>query len=170
VSAACKILCLTSLVGFSHIPMTDGIEIKITITKRITWDVLGSLIVGYCEGNWGANETMDGYDLVEPDNWDNYKETHTRPNTIGDSVWYYCYPLNKGGAIVFNEMADNNGEGLMGGKAQKKRLDLDAIKRGLSILEDKYPSILETIVDEDGDMWTSSALVECALYGDIITG
>ncbi len=141
--------------------MTD-IEIKVNITKKISYERLSSILVGYFEGNPSANDTMIKYTTVEPLNWEGLKETRTN-----GKVWFYCYPFNEGGAIILHER-ENWTESDK--PPRQLRLDITTIVRGLRILEEKYPHHLEAIVEGNDDCWTSSALVECALYGDIIFG
>jgi hypothetical protein len=48
------------------------------------------------------------------------------------------------------------------------KLTLAKIKKGLQILAKKYPDHYADIVGENDDMYTGDALVQCALFGNII--
>lgn len=146
--------------------MTE-IEVEFTTKHKISYERLASVLVGFLEGNSTTRELFENYDMVEPKNWDTYKEVYRHVDDIGtrESIWYYCYPFNEGGALIFNEY-----EGVETDEPQKRRLDLNAIKRGIKILAEKYPYHLQNIIEENEDAYTSNALYQCALYGDIIAG
>ena len=52
----------------------------------------------------------------------------------------------------------------------KHILTQQKLQTGLNVLAEKYPHHLTAIVEETGDAWTADALIQCALFGDIIYG
>lgn len=55
-------------------------------------------------------------------------------------------------------------------KPVKHSLTLGKVKKGLQILAKKYPHHWAAILEENTDMYTADAIVQCALFGDIIYG
>lgn len=55
-------------------------------------------------------------------------------------------------------------------KGQTYELSLDKLKTGLQVLATKYPDHFNDIIREMGDAITGDALVQCALFGDIVYG
>lgn len=55
-------------------------------------------------------------------------------------------------------------------KNRKHKLSIDKLKRGLLVLREKYPRHFADIITESGDAETGDALVQCALFGDIVYG
>lgn len=55
-----------------------------------------------------------------------------------------------------------------GGKTH--RLSIDKLKKGLTVLAEKYPWHFQDIIRESGDATTGDVLVQCALLGDIVYG
>lgn len=53
-------------------------------------------------------------------------------------------------------------------KGQTYELSLDKLKSGLQVLATKYPHHFNDIVKENSDAITGDALVQCALFGDIV--
>lgn len=70
----------------------------------------------------------------------------------------HYYPLNPAGALVIRD----NEEG------KDHLLDLGAIKKGLSVMAEKYPEHFADIIKENEDGDTSDILVQCSLFGDVI--
>ena len=67
-----------------------------------------------------------------------------------------------GGAIL---MRDKYGD-----EPTVYRLTLDALKRGLTILGEKYPHLMADFVNENEDVITGDAFIQCALLGEIVYG
>jgi len=51
-----------------------------------------------------------------------------------------------------------------------KRLDLDAIKKGLQIIAEKYPRHMGDFLNENDDADTGDVFLQCCLFGDAIYG
>lgn len=65
------------------------------------------------------------------------------------------------------EISDET-KGAIHGKSY--RLSISKIMKGLAVLAEKYPHHFCDILKQDGDMTTGDALVQCALFGDIVYG
>jgi len=50
------------------------------------------------------------------------------------------------------------------------RLSIPRLMKGLAVLAAKYPHHFCDILKQDGDATTGDALVQCALFGDIVYG
>lgn len=50
------------------------------------------------------------------------------------------------------------------------RLTLDALKRGLTIMGEKYPHLMADFINENEDVITGDAFIQCALLGEIVYG
>ena len=105
------------------------------------------IVVGYDTGDWKVEPHIVS---VEPDkSWPGY------------AYW----PTLEGCAAILQdkyELQDGNED------TPELRLDLDAIKRGLQLLSDKYPYHFSDIITNDDDVLTGDALIQCALLGDIV--
>jgi hypothetical protein len=70
------------------------------------------------------------------------------------------YPMNEGGGIVIAVEDDG-----------KYTLDLEALKRGVKIMHEKYTRHYADMVSEcNADATTGDVLVQCALFGEIVYG
>lgn len=49
-------------------------------------------------------------------------------------------------------------------------INLTSIRQGLTVMADKYPKHLHDIITERGDAYTGDALIQCAVFGEIIYG
>ncbi len=55
-------------------------------------------------------------------------------------------------------------------KMKKYKLSLAKLKKGLLILQQKYPHHFADIMRESGDATTGDVLIQCALLGEIVYG
>ena len=83
-------------------------------------------------------------------------------NTPEDKDYYYrSYPLNEGGSII---VIDHEEDG------KEHTLDLPKIIEGLQVMGSQYPHHLKNILAETEDATTADALVQCAIFGEVIYG
>lgn len=68
-----------------------------------------------------------------------------------------------GGKINIHEMEEDDGEG-------NHEITLDDIRRGLEIVKDKYPHAWTSLVDEQADLWDYDAILQCAVFGELVYG
>lgn len=73
----------------------------------------------------------------------------------------HYYPLNPGGSLTIR---DNEAD------KSHHTLDLKAVKRGLQLMATKYPQHFADIINENDDNDTADALVQLALFGELIYG
>ena len=69
------------------------------------------------------------------------------------------YPLNEGGILR------------MVGTATRPKifeLRLDLIARGLEVLANRYPRHFADLINENADVFTADALLQCCLFGELI--
>lgn len=55
-------------------------------------------------------------------------------------------------------------------KPEPRGATADDIAAGLAILAVKYPHHFRDLVADKGDMFTGDALIQCALFGDLVYG
>jgi hypothetical protein len=83
--------------------------------------------------------------------------------TDKDQVFRHLdYPLNEGGALILGDMEDEDSE--------DKRLDLEAIQRGLKIMSEKYPRHMMDFINDNEDADTGDVFLQCCLFGEAIYG
>lgn len=68
----------------------------------------------------------------------------------------------KGGAVILQDKYGDSDE--------LYRLDKETIQRGLNILAEKYPFHMASFLNENEDVITGTAFVQCCLLGDIVYG
>lgn len=93
---------------------------------------------------------------------------HVPPPTLtfrsdADKVYTHLdFPLNEGGALLIGDMED--------AKSGTKRLDLEAIGRGLAVMARAYPSHFGDFISENDDATTGDVFLQCCLFGEVIYG
>jgi len=55
-------------------------------------------------------------------------------------------------------------------KSAKHHLTLADIQRGLETLRDKYPRHWADLVEENDDLYTGDAFLQCAVFGELVYG
>jgi hypothetical protein len=75
------------------------------------------------------------------------------------------YPLNVGGALLVSDAR-------VAGEEDKKtvRLNLKAIKRGLTVMASKYPHHWGNFMRENDDAETGDVFLQCCLFGELVYG
>jgi hypothetical protein len=130
-------------------PQTLSVAVKHSISLERISDLLCSAFEG------GSNYWYVINEFVEP------KALTFR--TDKDQVYRHLdYPLNEGGALVVGDMEDEDSE--------DKRLDLEAIERGLKIMAEKYPRHMLDFINENEDADTGDVFLQCCLFGEAIYG
>jgi hypothetical protein len=130
-------------------PQTLSVAVKHSISLERISDLLCSAFEG------GSNYWYVINEFVEP------KALTFR--TDKDQVYRHLdYPLNEGGALVVGDMEDEDSE--------DKRLDLEAIERGLKIMAEKYPRHMMDFINENEDADTGDVFLQCCLFGEAIYG
>lgn len=134
---------------------TNGIEI--TIKTVIPLQRISDLLCSAFEG--GSNY------------WYEIKKFNRPPaltfRTDPDRIYRHLdYPLNPGGSLI---IATNEGDEINGKK--EWTLDLESIKKGLEILQEKYPvNHWADFIGENDDANTGDAFLQCCCFGDIELG
>ncbi len=135
-------------------------KIEASYTKKIKPHEIGNLIVTALEGgsNYWINEDYE-VEFIAPKNFNNYGEYYT---TRGGErkAWYYCYPLNEGGAIYF---IPKNGED------PPLVFDIDSVQKGLDVLKD-YAKHYEWFINDNSDGEVADIFLQGALFGEVIYG
>lgn len=135
---------------------------QIQITQTIDLGRVADMLCNALEG--GSNYWYEITDKVEPRIW----SLDERPNTKNPDVHYlHYYPLNEGGALLITDGAadepDLNEETAV-------RLDLDAIKMGLQIMANKYPSHFGDFKNDNDDANTADVFLQCCVWGEVVFG
>lgn len=69
------------------------------------------------------------------------------------------YPLNEGGIVRMVET---------GTRPKIFELRLDVIAGGLEVLANRYPRHFADLINENADVFTADALLQCCLFGELI--
>ena len=93
------------------------------------------------------------------------------------------YPMNTGGVIVIVDLyaeCEKGNEPEMNGyrydfrgwkpKTKSFRLTPTALKKGLQVMADKYPSHFADLLAENDDACTGDVFLQCCVFGDAIYG
>lgn len=141
----------------------DMEEEKEKLLNEVGFDFLSGLIVALCEGNTTMSVVFRDYDLTEPDNWNNFRDVYYPYGNENEELgitWYYCYPLNEGGEIIFNYRDETSSE----------VFDLEKIKEGLLLLYMNEPQTFRDLSEGYYDGQTALKLFQYGIYGEIIWG
>ncbi len=128
-------------------------SITINVEHDITLDRISNLLCSAFEG--GSNYWYQIQEFVDP------KEFTFR--TDENQLYKHLdYPLNEGGAVIVGDLEDED--------AKPKRLDLDAIKKGLVTMSRDYPRHMMDFINDNDDATTGDVFLQCCLFGDVIYG
>jgi hypothetical protein len=126
---------------------------EITIKKDIPLSRIADLLCDALEG--GANYWYSIEKYIKP-------PKITFRSGENDICAHLDYPLNKGGAILIQSLAEPE-KGLL-------RLDLPVIQRGLELLASKKPAHWADFLNENNDADTGDVFLQLCLFGDVIYG
>lgn len=126
---------------------------KITITKDIELQRISDLLCCALEGGSNYWYMIEAY--KQPMMWD-FDSNETEGKHYAQD-----YPLNAGGALKISDMEDDD---------KIYWLNMDAIKKGLQVMADKFPVHFGDFLGEDEDAATGDIFLQCCLFGDIIYG
>jgi hypothetical protein len=120
---------------------------------EVTLEQISNLLCSAFEG--GSNYWYTIEKFIKP------KELKFR--TDEDQIFRHLdYPLNEGGALIIGDMEDEDSE--------PKRLDLQAIQKGLQIMAKKYPKQMMDFLNDNDDAETGDIFLQCCVFGDAIYG
>jgi hypothetical protein len=125
-------------------PITT-VALRVTTEKTFTARQLSSLLCSAFEGgsNWYVIDRYEG-----PVEHLEFKHTDA--------------PFVEGGAIIVMDEEE--------GDDKEFRVDIEAIKRGLQIMAEKYPRHYANFVDENDDAITGDVFLQCCTFGEVIYG
>jgi hypothetical protein len=89
---------------------------------------------------------------------------YEKPVTPGTPYYhtkYTDYPLNGGAVFLEEEETD---------EPVKHRLDMEAIQRGLKVMQEKYPRHFGNWLAENDDAETGDVFIQCCIFGKIVYG
>lgn len=49
-------------------------------------------------------------------------------------------------------------------------IDLNGIRKGLTIVKDKHPGHWRDLAEDNADLWTYDAVLQCAVFGELVFG
>ncbi len=129
------------------------------VTTEISHDAMRDiLITAFESGHYGSLV------LVK------YGKTVPRENGGAlDPKWLYpryCTdPLNGGSVYVKTKYSEDNKDPKLGGV---KIVNKKSLQKGLNILQEKYPHLLAQLVAGEYDVIAPDALLQCAVFDDLI--
>lgn len=134
---------------------TQQPTISVNVKHEISLQRISDLLCSAFEG--GSNYWYQIDKFIKPKN--------LSFRTDEDQIFRHLdYPLNEGGALIISDIEGDLNE------PPWKRLDLNAIKKGLQIMAEKYPQIMGEFLNENDDAETGDVFLQCCLFGDAIYG
>jgi hypothetical protein len=134
---------------------TQQPTISVNVKHEISLERISSLLCSAFEG--GSNYWYQIDKFIKPKN--------LSFRTDEDQIYRHLdYPLNEGGALIISDIEGDLNE------PPWKRLDLDAIKKGLQIMAEKYPRHMGDFLNDNDDADTGDVFLQCCLFGDAIYG
>ena len=129
---------------------------KIQVVTEISFQRIADLICCGMEGGIGYWSRIVGYD-----------KPSERAFAHSEEVYRHIeYPLNPGGAVKLeiDDPIDNKSTQTI------YKLDLKAIKRGLDVMNEKYPRHMANFLQENEDADTGDVFIQCCLFGEVVFG
>lgn len=120
---------------------------RVPMMHSISGDRLNSMLVSAFEG--GSNYWAKSIEIVTPP---------TKPCKFGSDIPFFGGALK---VIPFEYDVDAD---------KIKLVTMDTLREGLAILSEKYPHHAADIVNDNPDAGTGDALLQCAIFGDLIYG
>lgn len=108
-------------------------------------ELIGNLLCAGCEGGINYWATVVGH---------NYKE-------VG-AEYFHEAPLKEGGYFELRDAEDED--------AEVKRIDRDAINKGIKIFATEYPHHCANALLENDDAETGDVFIQCIAFGKTIYG
>jgi hypothetical protein len=134
---------------------TQQPTISVNVKHEISLQRISDLLCSAFEG--GSNYWYQIDKFIKPKNMSF--------RTDKDQIFRHLdYPLNEGGALIISDIEGDLNE------PPWKRLNLDAIKKGLQIMAEKYPRHMGDFLNENDDAETGDVFLQCCLFGDAIYG
>lgn len=132
---------------------TQQPTISINVKHEISLDRIANLLCSAFEG--GSNYWYQIDKFIKP--------TNMTFQTDEDQIFRHLdYPLNEGGALIISDIE--------GDEDKPKRLDMEAIKKGLQIMAEKYPRNMGDFLNDNDDAETGDVFLQCCIFGDAIYG
>ena len=132
---------------------TQQPTVSVNVKHEITLDRISNLLCSAFEG--GSNYWYQIDKFIKPEN--------LSFRTDEEQIYRHLdYPLNEGGALIISD--------LEGDEDEPKRLDLNAVKKGLQIMAEKYPRHMGEFLNDNDDAETGDVFLQCCLFGDAIYG
>ena len=128
----------------------------LSVSLPVKWPLITNTIVGVLEG--ASREWLCGYEYIStPDGVP--EKSPEGPRYAREEFW------SGGGIMSFSyDDPDNPGQ------VVAKKLDADAIAKGISIMVEKVFEDFADLYAENDDANTHDAFMQCALLGDIVYG
>lgn len=130
---------------------------QISITHNIKSEDIADLLCSALEG--GSNYWYMIADKVEPITWGFFG---------GDKKevkYLHLYPFNFGGALMIDDSRADSPE-----LKKPRKLDIDAIKRGLEIMAEKYQKHFSDFTSGEYDGTTADVFLQCCIFEDVVYG
>ena len=129
----------------------SGFTVSTTVT--VSLDQVASLLVSAMEG--GSNYWYWLNEKVAPVTWEFKAFDDEQPER-----WYCNYPLNRGGALIFSVLEDED--------EKAYRLDSSALEKGLRLMAETQPDQFAAVLEDTADAETGDVFLQLALFGDVV--
>lgn len=136
---------------------------SITVETHVPIKTVRGLLVSAFEGGSNYWYVIDSYQLGGGYKFADFKEGGKAQPKDDYFHWSQLIPTVKGCALIIEAGEEYSG-------SEAKRLDLDAIKKGLSIMPEKYPRHWADVLAENDDATTGDVFLQCCLFGECFFG
>lgn len=135
----------------------ESMSVNVTMEMSFTNDRIKDLICSGMEGGIAYWARISEY--VDPPEAPDLNKLFTRS---GSKLYKHNqYPLIPDAAVILEDA--ETGEGPW-------RFDLDAVKKGLQVMSQKYPKHFADFMEENEDADTGDAFIQCCLFGETVYG
>jgi hypothetical protein len=126
-------------------------EMIVYVSYPVTKQRISDLLCSAFEG--GSNYWYIIAECVEPP----VLEFRTSDKTI---FKHLDYPLNDGGGLLIGDQEDEDRQPIL--------LDFAAIRKGLTLLAEKYPRHWADFLSENDDASTADVFLQLCLFGEVV--
>jgi|SRR5882672_2893936 len=128
-------------------------ENAVAVTTHVSKERMSDLLCNALEG--GSNYWYRIEKFVEPPSL----TFRSDPKTI---FTHLDYPMNDGGALEISSLEEPEREHVM--------LTLDKLRKGLTLMAEKYPHHWTDFLKENDDATTGDVFLQLAVFGELVYG
>lgn len=140
---------------------SDTVSVSLDVSIKDIQDTLCSAFEG------GSNYWYRIEEFIKPTEFTHYSFGKPEEGKEPEIFRHIDYPTNPGGALIVSDYfgAEEDEEGMT-----KARLDLESIKKGITVMANLYPYHFKNMIAENGDAETGDVLLQCCVFGKLVYG